>query len=217
MNDVFLEARSIKKTFANRTIFYDIHFLLRSHDGLRIVGKNGTGKSTLAKIIAGVLSPTAGNVQFSVDGTKKDHTRLHEYVGFVAPYVHLYVEFSAYENLDIARKIRGQNIPDNHLSTVLERVNLIDQKDDFVRTYSSGMKQRLNYAFALLHEPLVLILDEPESNLDAEGVEMARGVMKEQLEKGILIVTANEAVDPLFCNQTLDLNAFSEQREKMKR
>lgn len=210
MTKLLLEAHSLKKTFNHRTIFFDVNFALRSLNGLGIVGRNGSGKSTLVKIIAGILSPTSGTIQYSLGTDPIEHIKQQDYIGFVAPYLQLYDEFTAWENLDLARTIRGVKIPDHTLNTLLERVNLIDRKDNVVRTYSSGMKQRLKYACALLHQPLLLILDEPTSNLDSEGVQIVQQIMKEQIERGILVVATNEQEDLLFCTQTLDLNIFAD-------
>lgn len=216
MGEVHLEACGLKKTFNRRTIFFDISFRLTMHDGLGVTGRNGSGKSTLLKIIAGILSPTSGEIELRNNGNKVDNFSYHENVGFVAPYLQLYEEFSAWENLNIFRKIRGRNISHDYLNNLLNRVSLLDWKNHLVRTYSSGMKQRLKYACALLHEPSVLLLDEPATNLDAEGVQMVHDLMKEQIEKGILVVAANGTQDLLFCNHTVDLNIFGSWRGNAK-
>lgn len=216
MIELLLEAHSLKKTFDHRTIFFDINFTLRLREGLGITGRNGSGKSTLAKIITGVLSPTSGEIHYTVGAEKLEQLRVQDYIGFVAPYLQLYDEFSAWENLDLARKIRGMHIPDYKLNTLLDRMNLIDRKDNLVRTYSSGMKQRLKYACALLHDPSVLILDEPTSSLDTEGVQIVHEIMKEQIEKGILVIATNEREDLLFCAQTIDLNVFVNATKNIK-
>jgi heme exporter protein A len=127
-------------------------------------------------------------------------------VGFVAPYLQLYDEFTALENLRLLRRIRGIRTSDETMLALLRRVNLFDRRNDFVRTYSSGMKQRLKYAFALLHEPPVLLLDEPASNLDDEGIATVRQIIEEQKKKGILIIATNEQHDAELCQQTIDLN-----------
>lgn len=207
-----LQVESLAKSFNYRSVFFDITFALHSREGLGIVGRNGSGKSTLAKIVAGVLSPTGGTVRYSVGNEPVAAVCLHDYIGFVAPYLQLYDEFSAWENLDLCRRIRGTEVPDERLKDLLQRVGLIQRKDHLVRTYSSGMKQRLKYACALLHQPPLLILDEPSSNLDAEGVGIVRQLMKEQIGEGILVVATNEADDLQYCSRTIDLNVFDNNR-----
>lgn len=209
-SEFFLQAHSLRKTFNHRTIFFDVDFTLRASEGLGIVGRNGAGKSTLAKIVAGVLSPSGGTIHYGFGDGSIDRTHLQDYIGFVAPYLQLYDEFTGWENLNLARTIRGKQIPDNALTALLDRVNLLDRKQHHVRTYSSGMKQRLKYAFALLHQPPLLILDEPTSNLDSEGVQIVQQIMKEQLDRGVLIVATNDDDDLKYCTQKLDLNVFTE-------
>jgi heme exporter protein A len=197
----------ISKSFNRRKIFSDISFVVRRGDSLAIAGRNGSGKSTLMKIIAGVLSPTRGTVQFEVEGKTVKSDDVHAYIGFVSPYLQLYDEFTGWENLDIFRKIRGIKVNDGFMSELLTRVNIFDRRNDFVRTYSSGMKQRLKFAFALLHQPPILLLDEPTSNLDSEGIATIYQIADEQKNNGILLVATNDAEDIKRCERVIDLNA----------
>ena len=195
-------------------VFDSINFELINGSSLAIAGKNGSGKSTLVKIIAGLLSPSSGEVIYQVDGREIDKLDWFKFVGFVAPYLQLYDEFTGYENLEILAKIRGLKSYEAKIKNVLERVNLYSRRDDLVRGYSSGMKQRLKYACALLHDPIVLILDEPTSNLDSEGVEMVWAIAEEQKKNGILIVATNEPEELKMCDEVINLD---ELKLKMKR
>jgi heme exporter protein A len=206
MMKISITAEGIEKRYNRRKIFSDINFTLGEKSSLAITGRNGSGKSTLLKIIAGVLLPTRGEISLGVGDKIVMPSDLFTYVGFVAPYLQLYDEFTALENLRLLRKIRGVQIPDKTMLELLRKVNLFDRRNDFVRTYSSGMKQRLKYAFALLHEPFVLLLDEPVSNLDDEGIETVRQIIGEQKTKGILIIATNEHRDAELCQQMIDLN-----------
>ncbi len=212
MDDLFLEARHLKKSFGGRSIFFDINFKLLPGRGMGIVGKNGAGKSTLAKIIASLLAPTEGEITLEVNGKRLIQERWYESIGFVAPYLQLYEEFSAWENLICFQKIRGLSVSTKHLMHLLKRVGLATQESYDVRTFSSGMKQRLKYASALLHQPPILILDEPSSSLDAEGVDIVAEIMREQIKNGILIVATNDKDDLRFCNQIIDLDIYTTRR-----
>jgi len=216
MDDLFLEARDLKKSFGGRSIFFDINFKLLTGRGMGIVGKNGAGKSTLAKIIASLLAPTEGEITLEVNGKRLAQERRYECIGFVAPYLQLYEEFSAWENLIFFRKIRGLSISNGNLLHLLKRVGLPSWESYAVRTLSSGMKQRLKYASALLHQPPILILDEPSSNLDAEGVDIVSEIMREQIKNGILIVATNDKKDLRFCNQIIDLDIYAMGRAEVK-
>ncbi len=198
--------KNVRKNFGRLLVFDSLNFELTLGSSLAIAGKNGSGKSTLVKIIAGLLSPSAGEVIYQIDGKKIDKLDWFKYIGFVAPYLQLYDEFTGYENLEILARIRGLKNYKSKIEEVLKRVNLYARRDDLVRGYSSGMKQRLKYACALLHEPIVLILDEPTSNLDAEGVEMVWAIAREQKKKGILIVATNEAEELQMCEEVINLD-----------
>ncbi|MDI6802715.1 MAG: ABC transporter ATP-binding protein [Bacteroidota bacterium] len=206
--DIKLEIQNIKKIFNGRKVFSDINFKLENKSALAITGRNGSGKSTLVKILAGVLSPTNGQVDFYLNGKSIDVQNRFQYFGFVAPYLQMYDEFTAMENLELFARIRSIEVDKDYIDLLLKRVNLYERKDSYVREYSSGMKQRLKYAFALLHKPPLLILDEPRSNLDAEGIAVVYQIIQEQKQSGCVIVATNDSEDIQFCNQEIDLNQF---------
>ena len=203
--DIQVEASALSKTFNRRVIFRNISFRLGNGTTLLVTGRNGSGKSTLVKIIAGVLTPTSGNVDFRRAGPAAPKERL-SLVGFVSPYLQMYDEFSARENLQCALAIRGMRPREPAIDELLGHVGLSQRADDPVRTYSSGMKQRVKYAFALIHRPPVLILDEPMANLDADGNAMVRELMKRQRREGILIVATNDLTDIKRFDMKIDLN-----------
>jgi heme exporter protein A len=199
-------AKDIRKAFNRRVIFEHISFELSRSESLSITGRNGSGKSTLAKILCGVLTPTAGSVSMTFENSiiKSEQRRGH--IGFVAPYLQLYDEFTGSENLLFATRIRGLRRHETEVDDLLKRVGLFNCRDDRVGTYSSGMKQRLKYAFALLHKPALLVLDEPMSNLDEAGIQVVRDVIGEQKQIGIVIVATNDAEEARMCAHNLDLN-----------
>ena len=201
-----LTASGISKTFNRRNIFSGINFSLELGGSIAITGRNGSGKSTLLKITAGVLAPTAGTVQVRHEGKTLHPADAFNLIGFVSPYLQMYDEFTAWENLDIFRRIRGISSDDSRLLNLLTRVNLQTRKDDPVRTYSSGMKQRLKYAFALVHDPLVLLVDEPASNLDAEGIDIIYGLIEERRKDGITVLATNDSRELRLCASVIDLD-----------
>ena len=202
--------KNIRKSFGRLLVFDLVNFELGVGSSLAIAGRNGSGKSTLVKIIAGLLSPSSGEVIYQIDGKKIDKIDWFKYVGFVAPYLQIYDEFTGYENLEILARIRGLKNYKEKIEDVLKRVNLYSRRYDLVRGYSSGMKQRLKYACALLHEPILLILDEPTSNLDIEGVEMVWAIAEEQKKKGILIVATNEPEELQMCDDVINLDELKQ-------
>jgi len=202
--DIRIEAHKVGKTFNRRVIFNDISFSLRQKQILRIIGRNGSGKSTLIKIIGHVLAATNGTVRILTGNGETKHPLM--LMGLVSPYLQMYDEFTAWENLSFGFAIRGLKVQAATIEQTLRTVSLYERRHDQVRTYSSGMKQRLKYAFALVHEPPILLLDEPMANLDAEGTSMVRQMMDEQQRRGILIVATNDLSDLETFDLQVDLN-----------
>ncbi len=204
MNRVTITANDVAKDFNRRAIFRNISLSLLSPSSLAITGKNGAGKSTLSKILAGLISSTRGSITYTLNDKQVGIEEFKHYIGFVSPYLNLYDEFTALENLQLLSRIRAtpqQN--EGRAKDLLSRVSLWQRRDDLVGTFSSGMKQRLKYAFALLHNPTVLILDEPTSSLDEEGIEFVQGLMKQQKEEGVLIVATNDKEEATWCAQEI--------------
>jgi heme exporter protein A len=188
-----LVARNLKKVFNRRVVFSDLSFEVKSGQVLSITGPNGSGKSTASKIICGVLTPTSGEVILTNGSGKIDREDVHDHVGLVSPYLELYGEFTALENLQIA--IRARKLPkaaENRAMEILKLVGLFNRRNDELRGFSSGMKQRLKYAAAIIHEPEVLVLDEPTANLDTAGNEMVFSLIEEYRKEKIVVLATND-------------------------
>jgi heme exporter protein A len=206
MTELSLTAKDIRKDFNRRVIFEHVSFELSRHQSLSVTGRNGSGKSTLVKILSGLLSPTTGSVSMTCGDSIIKPEQRRAYIGFVAPYLQLYDEFTGSENLLLAVRIRGEKRQPMAVDDLLERVDLFSRKDDRVVTYSSGMKQRLKYAFALLHKPALLVLDEPMSNLDEAGIRVVKEIIEQQKRLGILIIATNNADEAKICEGNINLD-----------
>ncbi|HUI30846.1 MAG TPA: ABC transporter ATP-binding protein [Candidatus Acidoferrales bacterium] len=190
---MLLKAKELKKVFNRRVVFENISFEVKTGEVLSITGPNGSGKSTISKIVCGLLTPTAGEINLINDGKNIGRDEIHEHVGFVAPYLELYGEFTALENLEIEAKARGLKRRGNdRLSEILDLVGLLNRRNDGLRNFSSGMKQRLKYAAALMHEPEVVVLDEPTANLDVAGTEMVFSLIEKLRNDKIVVVATND-------------------------
>jgi heme exporter protein A len=198
-----LRAEHLSKSFDRRWIFKDISFSIHAGQTLLITGHNGSGKSTLVKILCGVLAPSQGAVH--IDGGPASPPR--NLMGFVSPYLEAYDEFSAQENLLLASHIRGVHLSVEYSRELLRRVSLSPTRTDPVRTFSSGMKQRLKYALSLAHRPRILLLDEPMANLDDEGIALVRELMDHHRTDGILVVATNDVSDLSRFDVKVDLYA----------
>jgi len=206
MNRISITAVDIAKSFNYRTIFRDISFSLLSPSSLTITGKNGAGKSTLSKIIAGLISTTKGSCSYTLNKKNVDIEVFKRYIGFVSTYLNFYDEFTALENINILSRIRTMSRQnESRAEEILNLAGLRQRRDDPVGTFSSGMKQRLKYAFALLHNPAVLVLDEPTSSMDDEGIEFVRHIVRQQKKQGILILATNNRKEAGWCDKEVHL------------
>lgn len=201
---ITLKAVNLTRKFDRRPIFKDVNFELTMGSATAITGRNGSGKSTLIKIIANLLIQSSGELNLFSGTEKIKKENIYKYIGFVSPYLNLYDEFTGFENLKIISDIRGWG--HDNIDSALTRVGLIHRKNDLLKIYSSGMKQRLKIAFAILHNPKVLLLDEPTSNLDLDGISVVDDIANEYKKDRILIIATNDAHERSLCNSEINLN-----------
>ncbi|PKM83613.1 MAG: transcriptional regulator [Firmicutes bacterium HGW-Firmicutes-13] len=201
-----LELCGLTKCYNERLIFSEVTASLSQGNCLVVTGANGSGKSTLLKILAGLIRPTSGKVKFSIKGAALSPSKQKEFIGFVAPDLFLYEELTALENLKFFAEVRGLSFQDRDYTLLLEKLQLKKWSENLVSTYSSGMKQRLKFAFALLHTPFLLILDESTSNLDEAGQALVREIVGEQKEKGAVVFSTNDPAEVVrYGDQVLNL------------
>lgn len=208
MSKIQVKADNLSKIFNRRLIFKELNFNFDSPGIYGVSGINGAGKSTLVKIISGLLSPSKGTIIRIIDDKVLDFEKLHNHIGLVSPYLVLYDEFTASENLELFAQIRGIKYNASYINDLLKRFLLYERRDDYVKTYSSGMKQRLKFIFALMHQPEILIFDEPTSNLDNDGKETVYSLIIENAKKSIVIVASNEEVDLSYCSTIINLAEY---------
>lgn len=202
-----VQAEHISKRFNRRAVFKDISFTVDAGEVFGITGRNGSGKSTLLRIVGGLLTPSGGGMQYTLGGAVVAPEQLHRYIGYVAPYLTLYEEFSAEENIALYARIRGLAFGHREAQDLLVRVGLPVDRRDPIRAFSSGMKQRMRLVFAVLHRPPLLLLDEPISNLDAEGVRTVYDIVTEYRSHGAVIIATNDAEDIAQCDRSISVEA----------
>jgi heme exporter protein A len=187
-----LELHRVGKRYGRLRVFRGIEVELGTGQVLVVAGRNGSGKSTLLRIIAGLVRPTAGQVLLFEDGRWLSAEEKRRRVGLVAVDVALYSELTARENLAFFARVRGLCPHRARSDGFLEEVGLAGRGDDLVQTYSSGMRQRLKFACSLLHEPPLLLLDEPSSGLDEEGAAMVEALIARQRLRGLVVLATND-------------------------
>lgn len=161
-----LDAAGIRKRYGLRPVLRGLNLRVGPGEIVAILGANGAGKSTLLRVLATLLRPEAGTL--AIDGidalARGGDARAR--IGVVLHHTMVYPELSGRENLRFHAELRGLNDSAARITAALEQVDLIRRADDLARAYSRGMAQRLSLARALLHEPVLLILDEPFTGLD---------------------------------------------------
>ncbi len=205
-----LNALNLARQFRRRRIFSGINLALRAGESLAIVGANGSGKSTLLKILALVLSPTEGTVEYRLGGAPLSADKVHAHVGFAAPYLRLYEEFSAGEHLELTASLRGDHCSKSDAEALLHHCGLDPLRREAVSAFSSGMQQRLKLATAIQHKPAVLFLDEPSATLDEAGVGVVQKIVMEQTARGgSVVIATNDTRDKAMCERVLKLEEFT--------
>ena len=201
-----LQIDRVSKTYGSRQVLRSVSADLVCGDRLVVTGRNGAGKSTLLRIIAGLLRPTQGAVHFwrgdvPISGEARRHA-----CGFVGPDVRLYRELTAREHLRFVTQVRGLPEDSSVCAALLELVGLAGREDEPVGDYSTGMRQRLQYALAVLHRPQVLLLDEPATNLDEAGIAVVDHIVEQVTCSGIVVIATNDARDMRYGNLVLPLD-----------
>ena len=204
-----LTTTGLGQQFGRLVLFREMEVTLHGGTSVAVTGANGSGKSTLLRILLGLLTPTVGEVTLRLDDAPVERADRARQMGLVAPYLGVYDALTARENLAFLAQARRVPDPDQRIAAVLDRVGLAARADDLVDTYSSGMRQRVKVAAALLHRPPVLLLDEPSTNLDAPGREMVQAVQDEHLRRGgLLIVATNRASETEQRDRVIDIGAY---------
>lgn len=205
-----LSATGLTQKFNNRRVWHGITLRVENGDVLGITGQNGAGKTTLLRVLTGLLTPTGGTVTCLVNGASVELENIVRHVGFVAPYLTLYEEFTPLELMRLLAEMRGDVFSAARADELLRYFQLFERRNDEIRGFSSGMKQRCKYLCALQHEPTLLLLDEPMTNLDAAGIEAVETLIKaHQGLGGALLLATNDVRDLALCTATLNVTDFA--------
>ena len=164
-----IAARGLGRSFGAKAVLRDLDLDVAERDLLLVTGPNGSGKSTLLALCAGLLAPTRGELEVSVERGR---------IGYLAHEPLLYRELTALENLDLYGRLYRVPERRERIGMFLERYGLWEERRERVGTFSRGMQQRLALCRTLLHEPDLLLLDEPYAGLDEEGAELLDGELR---------------------------------------
>ena len=183
MAEAVVRARGLEKRYGSRTVLRDLTFEVAAGRALVVTGPNGAGKTTLLRLLAGLAAPTRGSLEIGVPRSE---------IGLVGHEPLVYRELTALENLDLYGRLYRVGERRERIGMLLERFGLWDARHQRVSSYSRGMTQRLALCRALLHEPSLLILDEPHSALDTQGAALLDDVLAALAGSHTLVVSSHD-------------------------
>jgi ABC-type multidrug transport system ATPase subunit len=203
-HSVCIQLQNAGKRYRLEWIFRGLNQTFQSGERYAILGPNGSGKSTLLKVLSGHLSPSKGKIVFQLDGSDITAEQTYRQVAYAAPYIELIEEFTLQEALNFHARLKPL-LPDMTAATMYDLLQLARSRDKEIRFFSSGMKQRVKLALAICSHTPILLLDEPATNLDEQGVAWYKQLISTYAARRLVIIASNDAHDAEFCPQHLNI------------
>lgn len=202
VNESVLVCKDLHKKIGKKEILKGVSLEIKKGDILGFIGPNGAGKTTTIKLILGLQNITSGEVKINGYDIEKDFTKAIAKVGAIVENPDLYMYLSGFQNLKLIGNLYP-DITDKRISEVVKLVKLENRIQDKVAKYSLGMRQRLGVAQAILHNPNLLILDEPTNGLDPEGIKEMRELLQDLAKQGMAVLISSHNLAELenFCNK----------------
>jgi heme ABC exporter ATP-binding subunit CcmA len=206
---------NIEKRYGGLAALRRIRLEVAPGECVALAGRNGSGKTTLLRIAAGLARPSSGELTFPSPGSKAvaptapSNSRVRVDAGFVAHATMVYDELTAEENLLLFARLQQTPNAVARVDKLLREVGLFDRRDSLVRTFSRGMRQRVAIARALLHEPSILLLDEPGTGLDPQGLAWLAATLRQLRDAGctILMSLHGESEISMLATRAIRLDA----------
>lgn len=190
-----IQADQLTKSYGNFDVLRGVDLAIRKGEFYTLFGPNGAGKTTLIKLLATLTEPTSGNLSVFGFDAKKDVQNIRSILGVISHDPYLYETLTAFENIKFFGELYGLKDIDSRARFVIKEVGLESRTHDLVRTFSRGMKQRLTVARAIVHEPKILLLDEPYTGLDQHGAQIFGDMLSELKDKNRTILMTTHNID----------------------
>jgi ABC-type multidrug transport system ATPase subunit len=206
MIEIILEKAG--KQYNEDWIFSSLDLTLSSGNATVILGSNGSGKSTLLQVISSAIMPTAGKIEYKMKGSAIRPEHAYRLMSIAAPYIELIEEFTLTEMICFHRRLKPlvRNMPTSELIRICQ---LESNADKPLKYFSSGMKQRLKLALAIMSDTPVLLLDEPVSNLDKAAIDWYRELIMKNTNGRLVVVSSNSIEEEFgFCTQQIKLEDY---------
>jgi ABC-type multidrug transport system ATPase subunit len=201
--------QNISRRFNRDWIFRGIDYTFTGGESYAILGSNGSGKSTLFAVLNGSLSPSTGTINYFFEDKEVDVEQVFQHLSLAAPYLELIEEFSLEEMIDFHFKFKNYKSGIDK-AAIIDLLSLPGSSNKLIRYFSSGMKQRLKLALAFCADTPILMLDEPTSNLDAQGVEWYLSLVQQFAKDRLTIVCSNQEHEYSFCKHRLSIADYKQ-------
>ena len=202
-----IKLNSVGKRFNREWIFRRCSYEFSSGKSYAITGPNGSGKSTLLQVIAGAILHNEGTIEYNNGQRTTDNEQHYTYISIAAPYLELIEEMTGKEILEFHSKFKPL-IQSLNFEEILKTVGLENAINKQIRYFSSGMKQRLKLAQAFFSDTPVLLLDEPTTNLDADGIVLYRNLINNYTKDKLVIVSSNVKQEYDFCEAVIEIGEY---------
>lgn len=205
-----IKLNNIGKRYNFEWIFRNVNYEFTNHNNYVILGSNGSGKSTLLQVIAGNIIASEGAIDFSKNNSPLDAENIYTQISFASPYLELFEDFSLNEAIEFHASFKPF-IKGLTTKEIVALTGLDKSADKQLKYYSSGMKQRVRLALAILSDTPLLLLDEPTSNLDKKAIDWYQNLVNQFSDKRLIIVCSNEqAYEYPFCNKQLHIEDYKQ-------
>lgn len=195
------------KRFNRDWIFRNLDFEFHSEKKYAITGPNGSGKSTLLQIISGSALHNEGSIHYFENDQSLASEKIFQKISFAAPYLEVIEEMTLTEFFSFHHKMKGW-LSALEMKEIISIINLQKAAHKQIRYFSSGMKQRMKLAQAIFSDTPIVLLDEPLTNLDEEGVSLYNNLIENYCKNRMLIISSNDKKEYSFCEQIIDLMQY---------
>lgn len=208
-SEKIIEVKHLVKHYGKFKALEDVSFEVYKGDVLGFLGPNGAGKSTTIRAILSLIKPTSGEIKLFGKDPVKDHKYIFSRIGCIVEKPDFYLYLSAQKNLEIFARLTGVELKKNRITEIIDFVGLKGREKDKLKGFSNGMKQRLGIAQTLIHDPELIILDEPTTGLDPQGILDIRNLilqLKNEYNKTILLSSHLLSEIELIANRMVIIN-----------
>ena len=205
-----ISLQNIGRRFNRDWIFRGVDYTFTGNNSYAILGPNGSGKSTLLQVLNGSLAPSVGQLKYTFNDAEVEIGEVYQHLSLAAPYLELIEEFTLNEVIDFHFKFKGYKAGIDK-NGVVELLGMQSSKSKMIRYFSSGMKQRLKLALAFCSDTPMLMLDEPTSNLDTQGVDWYLSLVQKFAADRLTIICSNQEHEYGFCKERLSISDYKKE------